>query len=202
MRNLWAITCHVNPMRYRRRLQNYLAFRRHLKVPLVAVELAYHDDFDLPPDAAEILIRLRSNDVLWQKERLLNVAIPSASAGAAGRMHSDGIEPPVFESQVEVVPQQTMHPRLVRVPSPRVSMIIQIRAPESEPRPLPSRVGMLHPEQTLPEAPTEPSPSSAPGRATGVPRRAGCSASRSPPCSETVIETSRCNRSARGTSSR
>ena len=75
MRDLWAITCYFNPMRYQRRLQNYLAFRRHLTVPLVAVDLAYHDDFELPQDAADILVRLRAKDVLWQKERLLNVAL-------------------------------------------------------------------------------------------------------------------------------
>ena len=75
MSRLWAITSYFNPMRYRRRLQNYLAFRRRLTVPLVAVELAYHPEFDLPPDAADVVLRLRGDDVLWQKERLLNLAI-------------------------------------------------------------------------------------------------------------------------------
>ena len=75
MEKLWAMTCYFNPVGYERRLQNYLTFRRHLTVPLVTVELAYHDDFDLQPDAADILIRLRGTDVLWQKERLLNLAL-------------------------------------------------------------------------------------------------------------------------------
>ena len=75
MKSLWAITCYFNPGSYRRRLQNYLSFRRHLSVPLVAVELAYRDDIELPPDAADVLIRLRAKDVLWQKERLLNLAL-------------------------------------------------------------------------------------------------------------------------------
>ena len=75
MGELWGITCYFNPVGYKRRLQNYLLFRRHLKIPLITVELAYRDGFDLPADAADILIRLRSGDVLWQKERLLNLAL-------------------------------------------------------------------------------------------------------------------------------
>jgi len=75
MMTLWAITSYFNPAGYTRRRQNYLAFRRHLSIPLVTVELAFGDDFDLPADAADIIVRLRGVDVLWQKERLLNVAL-------------------------------------------------------------------------------------------------------------------------------
>ncbi|MBJ44698.1 MAG: hypothetical protein CMJ80_15730 [Planctomycetaceae bacterium] len=39
------------------------------------MELAYDADWELEKDDAEILIRLRGGDVLWQKERLLNVAM-------------------------------------------------------------------------------------------------------------------------------
>jgi len=80
MTNLWAITCYFNPLGYRRRLENYQTFRRCLKVPLVAVELAYGDEFELPADAADTLIRLRGGDVLWQKERLLNLALQALPA--------------------------------------------------------------------------------------------------------------------------
>jgi hypothetical protein len=72
---IWAITCYFNPMRYRRRLANFRLFRESLKVPLVAVELAYGPDFELRAGDAEILIQLRGGAVLWQKERLLNVAL-------------------------------------------------------------------------------------------------------------------------------
>ena len=75
MGTFWAITCYFNPVGYKRRLENYLAFRRNLTVPLVTVELAYGDEFALRPDAADILIRLPGKDVLWQKERLLNLAL-------------------------------------------------------------------------------------------------------------------------------
>jgi hypothetical protein len=71
----WAITTYFNPMRYRRKHANYQRFRERLGVPLVAVELAHGPDFELGVDDAEILVKLRGHDVLWQKERLLNVAL-------------------------------------------------------------------------------------------------------------------------------
>ena len=46
-----------------------------MTVPLVAVELAYGPNFELTKADAEILVQLRGGDVLWQKERLLNVAL-------------------------------------------------------------------------------------------------------------------------------
>jgi hypothetical protein len=75
--NLWAITSYFNPKCYRRRLANFRIFRAHLNVPLVAVELAYDSDFELQVQDADILIRLRGGAVLWQKERLLNLALQS-----------------------------------------------------------------------------------------------------------------------------
>ena len=62
-------------MRFRRRLSNFEIFRERLNVPLVAVELAYDFDFQLQDQDAEILIQLRGGAVLWQKERLLNLAL-------------------------------------------------------------------------------------------------------------------------------
>src|SRR5262245_46174241 len=75
--NLWAITCHFNPVGYHRRLQNYHTFRQHLAVPLVTVELAFNGSFELRGSDADILVQLRGGDVLWQKERLLNLALKS-----------------------------------------------------------------------------------------------------------------------------
>jgi hypothetical protein len=74
---LWAVTTYFNPMRYRRRLSNFRLFRKHLNIPLVAVELAYGKEFELCGQDAEVLIQLRGGAVLWQKERLLNVALLS-----------------------------------------------------------------------------------------------------------------------------
>ena len=80
MSRLWAVTSYFNPAGYRRRLQNYRTFRKRLSVPLVAVELAYGPTFELTKDDADVLIQLRGRDVLWQKERLLNVALQSVPA--------------------------------------------------------------------------------------------------------------------------
>jgi hypothetical protein len=77
---LWAITCYFNPARYRSRLANYRRFRKRLSVPLVCVELSFGDPFDLERCDAEVLVQLRGGDVLWQKERLLNVALQSVPA--------------------------------------------------------------------------------------------------------------------------
>jgi hypothetical protein len=71
----WAITCYFNPQHYQRRLQNYRTFRENLKIPLVTVELSLDGRFELRPDEADIMIQVRGQDVLWHKERLLNIAL-------------------------------------------------------------------------------------------------------------------------------
>ncbi len=73
--NLWAITSYFNPQHYQRRLQNYRTFRSRLSVPLVTVELSFDGKFDFQPGDADLLIQLRGRDVMWQKERLLNLAL-------------------------------------------------------------------------------------------------------------------------------
>jgi hypothetical protein len=79
--DIWAVTVYFNPMRYQRRLANYRVFRRHLHAPLIAIELAYASGFDLVENDADILVQIRGGDVLWQKERLLNVALESVPSG-------------------------------------------------------------------------------------------------------------------------
>jgi len=76
-KNFWAITCYFNPIGYGRRLTNYRIFRERLAVPLVTVELSHHHQFELRPADADILVQLHCEDVLWQKERLLNIALQS-----------------------------------------------------------------------------------------------------------------------------
>jgi len=73
--DFWAITSYFNPMRYKRRFSNYKVFRKNLNLPLVAVELAYSNTFELQEGDADILVQLRGGAVLWQKERLLNAAL-------------------------------------------------------------------------------------------------------------------------------
>ncbi len=75
------MTSYFNPVGYKRRLQNYRAFRKHLSVPLITVELTCRTDFELRGTDADILIQLRGPDVMFQKERLLNVALQALPLG-------------------------------------------------------------------------------------------------------------------------
>ena len=77
---LWAITCYFNPSGYQRKLENYRIFRRRFAAALVCVELSFTGDFALTASDADILIQLRGQAVLWQKERLLNVALQALPA--------------------------------------------------------------------------------------------------------------------------
>jgi hypothetical protein len=75
MSRFWAVTSYFNPARYRRKLMNYKVFRQRLAAPLLSVELSEDARFELGPDDADVLVQLRGGDVMWQKERLLNIAI-------------------------------------------------------------------------------------------------------------------------------
>lgn len=74
---MWAITSYFNPARYKRRLSNYRIFRANLRAPLVTVELSFDGHFELSKEDADVLIQISGGAVLWQKERLLNLAIKS-----------------------------------------------------------------------------------------------------------------------------
>ena len=80
---LWAVTSYYNPAGYRRRKTNYDVFRAKLVAPLVAVELSHNGDFQLTEDDADILLQLHCPDVMWQKERLLNVGIAAVPEDVA-----------------------------------------------------------------------------------------------------------------------
>jgi hypothetical protein len=73
--DLWAITCYFNPARYTSRYSNYKVFQERLGVPLLSTELVYGGVPQLGERDADRLIQLTGKDVLWQKERLLNVAL-------------------------------------------------------------------------------------------------------------------------------
>jgi hypothetical protein len=72
---LWGITSYYNPAGYGSRLLNYHSFRSRLKIPLVTVELSFGGGFQLAEGDADILVQLDDGDILWQKERLLNLAV-------------------------------------------------------------------------------------------------------------------------------
>ena len=71
----WAITSYFNPGGYRSRGNNYKIFRKHLNVPLITIELSFNGDFDLHPSDADVIVQKQSRSVMWQKERLLNIAL-------------------------------------------------------------------------------------------------------------------------------
>ena len=79
----WAITSYFtfdDPPGAKRRLHAYREFRRRLSLPLVTVELSQDGAFDLCLFDAEVLIQIPDGALLWQKERLLNVALEALPA--------------------------------------------------------------------------------------------------------------------------
>ena len=74
---LWAITSYFNPLGYQSRLKNYRVFRERLNVPLLTVEQQSPGCFELSDKDADILVQIPTEDILWQKERLLNLAVES-----------------------------------------------------------------------------------------------------------------------------
>ena len=76
-RGFGVITCYFNPNRYRSRLRNYLLFRDSLRVsgmPCLTIECLFDG---LSPELADSdgVHTVIARDVLWQKERLINLAI-------------------------------------------------------------------------------------------------------------------------------
>jgi hypothetical protein len=78
--SLWAITSFFNPAGSRRRLENYRRFRAALPVPLATIELGFDGEWHLTSEDAELYVPIGDGDVLWQKERLLNVLLPRLPA--------------------------------------------------------------------------------------------------------------------------
>ena len=75
MNRLWAITSYFNPADYARRRSAYRMFRQSLTIPLLTVEHASEDRRELGEGDADILIQVAGGDTMWQKERLLNLAL-------------------------------------------------------------------------------------------------------------------------------
>lgn len=75
--DLWVVTSYFNPAGFRTPRQNYCRFADSLAssgIRLFTVECAFGDrPFELDPGAN--LLQVRTPDVLWQKERLINLAV-------------------------------------------------------------------------------------------------------------------------------
>lgn len=82
MTALWVVTSYFNPAGYATKRQNYEAFIAGLDavgVPHVTIECAFDTQpFELTPTPR--VLQVRSADVLWQKERLLNLATAALPA--------------------------------------------------------------------------------------------------------------------------
>jgi hypothetical protein len=72
---LWAITTCFSPVRDLSRIENYRRFRAALDVPLATIEIGLDGHWDLTEEDADLYVRIRDADMLWQKERLLNLLL-------------------------------------------------------------------------------------------------------------------------------
>ena len=75
MSSLWLITTFFNPLNWSSRRRNYDTFRRHLKANLLTVEWSPNGDFSLREDDADRLVRVSGGELMWQKERLINIGL-------------------------------------------------------------------------------------------------------------------------------
>ena len=75
--DLWIVTTYYNPAGYRTKRENYARFAAPLRaagIPLVTVECAFGaEPFELA--ASPHVIQVRARNVMWVKERLINLAI-------------------------------------------------------------------------------------------------------------------------------
>lgn len=78
---MWAITCYFNFLHYQSKNKNYKHFHAKLGIPLITVEFSLDGIFELTKDDADILIQINGGAMLWQKERLLNIAIKAIPDG-------------------------------------------------------------------------------------------------------------------------
>lgn len=86
--SLWALTSYFNPAHYHTKLRNFKAFHQSLKMPLVIAELIINNqESDLSDYLSStedpgntIHLQIHGNSIMWQKERLLNLALARVPA--------------------------------------------------------------------------------------------------------------------------
>ncbi len=75
----WGIAVFFDPVGYDNKIINFRLFRKSTAkqgLKLLVVELAFENEsFKLKKSDADKIIRLRTNCVMWQKERLINIGI-------------------------------------------------------------------------------------------------------------------------------
>ena len=91
---MWGITAFFNPTGAPALLANLQTFSSRVRrqgLRLLIVELAFDDAPYVVPDAlADRLVRVRSDTVLWQKERLLNLGVQALPPDASTVAWLDG----------------------------------------------------------------------------------------------------------------
>jgi len=74
-----GVVTYFNPVQYKNKKKNFDIFRRVIKnqeLPILSIESAFNDrSFELTQKDGEIVVNVRSNSIMWQKERLYNIAI-------------------------------------------------------------------------------------------------------------------------------
>lgn len=75
---LWGITTYSNPIRYANKLPHLRIFSERIRrqgLPLCIVELVTDGPFEVDDALADLVLRVRSDAVMWQRERLLNIGL-------------------------------------------------------------------------------------------------------------------------------
>ncbi len=73
--DFWVVTTYFNPVGWRSRRASYRVFRSQLDAPLLTVEWDAEGRYELDDGDADILVRIAGGDTMWQKERLLGIAL-------------------------------------------------------------------------------------------------------------------------------
>jgi len=76
---MWGMVSLFNPAGYKNKLENFRAFSEGVRrqgLPLLVIECAFGEaDFEVPAELCDLLVHRRTSTVMWQKERLLNIAL-------------------------------------------------------------------------------------------------------------------------------
>ena len=91
--DIWVISCYFNPLHFRTRRENFRHFAEGLEsqgARLLVIEMADAEgDFDL--DASRFhCIRVRGDGLIWQKERMLNLALEHVPSECTKVVWADG----------------------------------------------------------------------------------------------------------------
>jgi len=78
--DFWAISAYYNLAGWSSRPRNYRLFRSAIQLPLLTVEWHPTGNFQLRPGDADRLIQIDGGDAMWQKERLLGIALAALPA--------------------------------------------------------------------------------------------------------------------------